>query len=287
MAHKTNKAGGSRRQTLKRLLLSVVAIYVLVCIGCASWQRSLIYYPPHFPAERVDESAQQAGMERWRDAAGHAIGMKRLSARQPAAGKLLIVYGNGSWSVGCAHYADDLQRVVPFDVFILEYPGYADRAGKPTERNLFQAADEAWPALGTNQPVYVLGESLGSGVAAYLAGTHPGQVAGMILLSPYNRLAGPAHTRMPFLPVSLLLVDRFASEDYLKPYHGPVGIVVDGCDTIVPEKFGRLLFNGYGGPKQLWEFPAGQHIQVMESPGQFWREVVSFWQTNRPVQQKP
>jgi len=43
------------------------------------------------------------------------------------------------------------------------------------------------------------------------------------------------------LPVGLLLVDRFPSEDYLRDYHGPVGMVVDGLDQVVPEKFGRRL----------------------------------------------
>jgi len=265
---------------LCRLMLVCIALYAVACIGCASYQRRLIYFPPHLTAEQVNGSAKAAGLERWNDPSGQVMGMKRLSPRQPADGQVLITYGNGSWTVGCAHYANDIQNLASFDVFILEYPGYADRAGSPSQKNIFRAADEAFQLLATNQPVYLVGESLGSGVAAYLAGTHPDKIAGILLLSPYNRLVDVAQDHMPLLPVWLLLVDRFPSEDFLRHYHGPVGIVVDGRDTVVPEKFGLRLYDSYAGPKQLWQFPDGNHISILEPPEKFWGEVLKFCQTN-------
>jgi hypothetical protein len=266
---------------LRRLILICVALYVVACIGCASFQRSLIYFPQHQTAEQVNESARVAGLERWNNPAGQAIGMKRMATKQPAAGQVLIAYGNGSWTVGCAHYVDDIQSRAAFDVFILEYPGYADRAGSPSQKSIFLAADEALRLLDTNQPVYLVGESLGSGVVAYLAGTHPDRIAGIILLSPFNRLTSVAQEHMPLLPVWLLLVDRFPSEDYLRNYHGPVGIMVDGRDDVVPAKFGLRLYDNYAGSKQLWNYPGGFHITIMEPAPKFWGEVLDFWQTNQ------
>jgi len=265
----------------RRLILICVALYAVVCIGCASFQRSLIYFPQHQTTEQVNGSARAAGLDRWYNPAGQAVGMKRMASSQPADGQVLIAYGNGSWTVGSAHYADEIQSLAAFDVFILEYPGYADRAGSPSQKTIFRAADEAIQLLGTNKPVYLLGESLGSGVAAYLAGTHPDRIAGIILLSPYNRLTSVAQNHMPFLPVSLMLVDRFPSEDYLRNYHGSVGIMVDGRDEVVPEKFGLRLYDGYTGPKRLWSFPEGYHVSIMEPPEKFWSEVLDFWQTNQ------
>jgi pimeloyl-ACP methyl ester carboxylesterase len=221
--------------------------------------------------------AQSANLERWTNAAGEPIGFKRLSPHQPAQGSILIAYGNGSTATGSSHYADDIQKIASLDVFILEYPGYEDRPGSPTQNNLFQAATAAFRALPTNGPVYLVGESLGSGVAAYLAGDHPDKVAGILLLSPFNRLAAVAQNHYPLLPVGLLLRDRFPSDQYLRHYHGKVGIVVDGKDTVVPEKFGRRLYNSYDGPKELWEYPEGGHCQIMEPQVDFWKEVVGFW----------
>jgi adenosylhomocysteinase len=62
-------------------------------------------------------------------------------------------------------------------------------------------------------------------------------------------------------------------------YHGPVGVMVDGRDQVVPEKFGLRLYNDYAGPKQLWEFPQGGHIEIAEPPEKLWKEVTEFWQT--------
>ena len=129
--------------------------------------------------------------------------------------------------------------------------------GKPvkvSKASLFHAADQALQLLPTSPPIYLLGESLGSGVAAYLGGTQPDKIAGMILLSPYDRLANVAQHRLPFLPARLMLLDRFPSEDYLHSYHGPIGIMIDGRDFVVPPVFGQRLYDGYTGPKRLWEF---------------------------------
>jgi uncharacterized protein len=266
---------------LCRLILICLALYAVACIGCASFQRRLIYFPQHLTVEEVDESAKAAGLERWINPSGQVIGMRRMAPKQPADGQVLITYGNGSWTIACAHYANDLQNLTNFNVFILEYPGYADRSGSPSQKSIFHAADEALQSLGANRPVYLVGESLGSGVAAYLAGTHPDKIAGILLLSPFNRLTSVAQDHMPLLPVWLLLVDRFPSEDYLRAFRGPVGIMVDGRDEVVPEKFGLRLYDSYAGPKRLWTFPEGQHISIMKPPEKFWTEVLGFWQTHQ------
>ena len=91
---------------LDRLFLVCVASYVAICIGCGFFQRSVIYFPPHLAAEQVDGAAKTAGLDRRDTPAGQAIGMKRMSPKQPADGRVLITYGNGSYAVGCAHYAN-------------------------------------------------------------------------------------------------------------------------------------------------------------------------------------
>jgi hypothetical protein len=194
---------------------------------------------------------------------------------------VLILHGNAGCAFQCGHYADVIQQAAPLDVFVVEYPGYENQPGSPSERSLDQAADNAFGLLATNDPIYLVGESLGTGVATYLAGKHSNAVAGVALLAPYNRLAAVGQAHMVIIPVALLLCDRFPSEDYLRTYHGPVAMLVAGRDNVIPERFGRRLYEAYAGPKHLWEFPDGNHGTVMLQPPEIWRQIIEFWQSNR------
>jgi pimeloyl-ACP methyl ester carboxylesterase len=267
-------------RAIKLLLICAAIFYLGICTFMALIQRSLLYVPRVYDSTNVDQRAKSVGLARWTDVKGSNIGFERLARRQPSQGCVMITYGNGSSATGCAHYADDIQNITNFDIYILEYPGYEDRSGKPTEANLFAAASEAFQILPTNKPLYLVGESLGTGVASYLAGTFTNRIAGLVLISPFSSVADVAQYRYPVLPVRLLIEDPFKSQDYLMNYHGKVGITVDGRDDVVPEKFGLRLYNGYTGPKKLWEYPYGGHCEIYVPHAVFWKEAVAFWQSS-------
>jgi len=237
----------------------------------------LVFLPPVRATQQVVQLAQQGRLEPWKNRKGDCVGMKRLSASAPAEASVLICYGNGGSATGCAHYADALQSSAPLDVFILQYPGYEDRPGSPSRETLLSAAVEALQLMGTNRPIFLLGESLGTGVAAYLAGNFPDRVSAVLLLSPYERLADVAQFQYPYLPARWLMRDDLWSGKYLQTYRGSLGVMVDGRDRIVPEMFGQRLYQQFTGPKRLWEFPECGHIQIGSPAGKFWRDVVEFW----------
>lgn len=264
----------ARRYALRFAIL--MALVALAGVGCASFQRRLIYFPPVFDAAAAERLGQAAGLERWVARNGEPIGWERTSPVQPAQGCVLIVHGNAGAAVQCAHYADVIQQAAALDVFVLEYPGYGDRPGKPSERRLEGSAVDALKLLAGRGRVYVLGESLGTGVAAYLAGQSPDRVAGVVLLAPYSSLTDVAQAHVPLLLPRLILVDRYPASKFLRSFHGPVAVLVGGEDQVVPAKFGRRLFDGYHGPKRLWEFPNSDHGSVMLQTPETWRAIFGF-----------
>jgi pimeloyl-ACP methyl ester carboxylesterase len=264
------------RRLFLRVAIVCVALYILAFSFCAVCQRRFIYVPPVFTPVQADQIAGAARLERWTNTVGQQLGWKRLSSKQPGSRQVLLLHGNAGCAIQCGRYADVLGQVAPVDVFIAEYPGYADHPGTPTEQGLYQAGEEAFQNLAPNSPVILIGESLGTGVATYLAGRHPNGVAGLVLLAPYNSLANVAQFHMPIFPVRLLVCDRFPSEDYLLPYHGPIAFLLAGKDPVIPEKFGRRLYDAYIGPKRLWEFPQGGHGTVMIQPANVWGEILEF-----------
>jgi uncharacterized protein len=275
-----NKFGQWLRKWCIRALKFDAIVYIILCLGCAGWQRRLIYFPPSCQPAEVAKYAASQNLERWNNPSGEPIGWKRLSPIQPSAGQVLITHGNAGCAFQCGNYADAIQQAAPVDVYIVEYPGFENRPGSPTERSLDRSAEEALQLLATNRPIYLAGESLGTGVATYLAGKYPTAVAGVVLLAPYNNLAAVGQAHMIILPVRLLLVDRFSSEKYLRTYRGPVAMLIGGHDNVVPERFGRRLYDAYDGPKRLWEFPEGNHGTVMLQPPEVWKQIIEFWQSN-------
>jgi len=249
--------------------------------GMALAQHASMYNPPQvFDTATVERMAQSHQLERWTNAAGTNIGFKRMSLMQPSRGSIMLLYGQGTTATDSGYFVDDIQNVAAMDMYILEYPGYEDRPGAPTPGNMFAAAGEGFEMLPANKPIYIVGESLGTGIATHLAETYPNRIAGIILLSPFNNLESVWRYHFPLMPPPFMLPpDPFPSTVYLRSYHGKVGMTADGRDIIVPQKFTLRLYNAYDGPKKLWEFPEGGHCEIRQPPDVFWKDAIDFLQS--------
>jgi uncharacterized protein len=269
-----------RRRWL-RWLLAVFAAYALVVALFAIFQRKLIYHPTQLSPAVAQAAARQTGFEEWRGPRGQPFGWKRASRLAQPWGRVLVMHGNAGWAIRRRDFTATLQSIAAVDVYLLEYPGFGSRPGEPTQNSLYAAASEGLLAMPTNLPVYVVGESLGSSPACYAAGTQPARVAGVLLIAPFANLATVAQRHYPWLPVRWLLRDPFPSAAYLRGYHGPLAVWLAGRDTVVPRQFGKELFSGYKGPRQLWEFPDAGHNTLSDRSVMDWEQVIDFWLRHR------
>jgi hypothetical protein len=131
------------------------------------------------------------------------------------------------------------------------------------------------------RPIYLLGESLGSGLACSLAQRAPKDVAGLFLFTPYARMEDVAAHRFGFLPVRLMLRDRWDNVAALRDYRGPLAMLIADEDEVVTAAQGRMLFDSYEGPKRLWTQPGATHNTVDFSPyAPWWREVSDYLLSN-------
>ena len=262
-----------------RILQSFIIAYVLVVLAVFIFQRRLIYFPRTISANLVEQTAAESGFAPWRNESGQIIGWKMPASVVPT-GSVLIVHGNAGYAIDREYLAGPIHGAASVDVYVLEYPGYGARAGSPGKRSFFAAGEEMFVSLPNGLPKYVVSESIGAGVACHLAKTHPTEVAGLALFTPYHNLASVAQHKMFFLPAYLLLLDRFNPAEDLKDYRGPVKIVLAGADEIIPVGSGHRLFDGYNGPKDLQIIPGAHHNDIAEQPAEWWKDVFSFWQQN-------
>jgi uncharacterized protein len=258
----------SKWRSVLRIALVLAVVYLLLLVAVFFGQRRMLYFPSQPTLSLSLIMAQRAGFEPW-EIAGQVIGWKQLSKTNGPHYRILITHGNAGCAIDRVDYARSLNAVEACDTYVVEYPGYGHRPGAPTQESLFHAADEAMSVLEKEGPVYLIGESLGTGVAAYLAGTHPKTVAGVLLIAPYHNFGDVAQTHMPLFPARWMVLDKFPAAAHLRNYHGPLAVLLGGHDTVVPARHGRKLAEEYTGPKKIWEEPEAEHNDLPNQPDEW------------------
>lgn len=270
--------GKTLRRALWRLVWPLGIAYLLAVVALASFQRKLIYFPSRASEEVLLANARAESMEPWRDGSGALIGWRHRHERRPVAARFLVFHGNAGYALHRVRYAECLARTIDCDIHILEYPGYGARSGAPSQQTLLDAGEQALRLLKKESPlpVFLVGESIGSGVAAGVAARAPELVAGLIVITPLSSLTDVAAHHFPFLPVRWILADRYPAIEWLQNFHSPLAVTVADEDEIIPNRFGRQLYDSYAGPKRFWIKP-GMHNTIHDSlDAAWWREVVEF-----------
>jgi pimeloyl-ACP methyl ester carboxylesterase len=242
-------------------------------------QRRMIYFPKRLSPKFAEQMAAQEGFQPWRNSDGLVIGW-HLPPSSTVTAAVMVVHGNSGCALERGYLAKPIHATGGAAVYVLEYPGYGGRNGSPTEDSLLAAAEEAFVSITNQTPIYIVSESLGTGVAAHLARKHGDEVAGLLLLTPYDSLLSVARGRMPLLPTSLILRDRFDPVRWLKDYRGPVAIVLAEADRVIPTEHGRRLYDGFAGPKRLQVIPSAGHNEVSDQSAEWWQGVFAFWRAH-------
>jgi fermentation-respiration switch protein FrsA (DUF1100 family) len=246
-----------------RMIISLTAtaaiLYAMLCGGLYVFQRHLLYLPD---TSRPDVAA--LGLAGVRDVSIRtADGLWLLAwyaAASPRRPTIAYFHGNGG-HIG--YRAERLRRFVGegLGALFLEYRGYGGNPGSPTQDGLFtdaRAAPDFLAAQDVGPARTVLyGESLGAGVAVRMASER--LVAALLLEAPFDSVAAVARHHYAFLPVNLLLKDRFDSVARIGAVRVPVLVMHGERDMIVPVASGRRLFAAANEPKEIWTAPAAGH----------------------------
>ena len=250
---------------LRTVCLVVVAAYLLAAAFMYVSQRNYLYFPSH-----QGLTASAAGLSGVADLKLTGTDGVMLQAwYSPAlSGKATILYlhGNGG------EIADRGERFAAyqaqgFGVFFLSYRGYGASTGSPTEPGLVSDALTAydWLIAQGVKPgqIMLVGESLGSGVATQLAAQRP--VAALALEAPFASAANVAASVYWWLPVRLLMKDKFDSLAFIGKVHVPLLITHGDEDGIIPLSEGQKLFALANEPKQMIVVPGGTHGSILSS----------------------
>lgn len=267
------------RRVMGVLLLAALALLLLVVLVFV-FQRRLIYIPmgqPGSPAAAGLANGQEISLET-EDGLTLGAWFIPAAAAQPGPA-VLFLPGNAGNRAYRAPLAAALSQA-GLSVLLLDYRGYAGNPGSPSETGLAADARAALkklrelPEVDPDRILY-FGESLGTGVAVSLATEFP--PAALILRSPYTSLTSVARLHYPFLPVRLILQDRFDSVQRIGDISSPVLILAGDSDRIIPVAESRLLFDAANEPKRIVVFPGAAHNDLTMLAGpELLHEVYRF-----------
>ena len=241
---------------------SVVLILAAVLALIWTMQRRLMY----FPAGDVPAPGEigLAGVEPVTFETSDGLGLNGwfFAAPGPSPRVTVLVFnGNAGNRAHRVPLAAALHRH-GLQVLLIDYRGYGGNPGAPSENGLTVDARAAWaylarrPDVDRSRLVY-FGESLGTAVAIDLAAEHA--PAALVLRSPFTSMGDLGRHHYPFLPVRLLLRDRFAAIDQIQRIRVPLLVIVGGRDRIVPIDNSRRLYDAARDPKTLLVLPDADH----------------------------
>ena len=258
---------------LPGLLLWLVLAVAVLLAAIVSFQNRLLYFPAKAAVADMVSGELRAWppAEDFRGLVAEPAGVARATA--------VVFHGNAGHAGHRAFYAAALAPL-GLRVILAEYPGYGPRGGEVGERSLVDDAEQVIALAHRlhGPPVLVIGESLGAGVAAAAAARQRDKVAGLLLITPWDRLEHVAGHHYPWLPVKWLLRDRYDSAGHLASFGRPImGVVVAERDAIVPARFGAALYAALSDPKRFVVVEgAGHNDWTGRLEADWWREAVSF-----------
>lgn len=234
---------------LKLTFVTFGVLYVAALAGIYAIQRDLQYFPTH--RDPAPQAVGLSGVDRIALATPDGETVVLWSA--PPQGDrpvILFLHGNGG------EIADRADRLAfyqsrGFGAAFLSWRGYGGSTGSPSETGLVIDAKTAYDHLRKQgippDRIVVVGESLGSGPAVQLAAANP--VAGVVLEAPYSAAVDIARLAYPWLPVGLLMKDQYRSRDHIAAVRAPILILHGEADRVIPQGFGRRLFDAARDPK--------------------------------------
>jgi pimeloyl-ACP methyl ester carboxylesterase len=219
------------------LLALFAAAYGFMLLNIYLTQTSILYAPSA-------QTSPKTSLRSWKPG-DHTIGYAH-EVPQPRT-IWLMLHGNA----GQAEHRDYILPLLDAtdSLYVVEYPGFGLREGKPSRESLNASALEAYEQLrrqNPGTPVCVIGESIGSGPACELAraSTPPDKI---VLLTPFDTLANVAAGHFRLFPVRLLLRDHWDNVEALRAYRGPVEIYAALEDTVVPFEHAKTLADQHPG----------------------------------------
>ena len=217
------------KQRLVSLVSTLVLSYLGLCAVLFLLQRSLLYY-------RTPETESKHANSISLPSNGETIKLWHINNNSPQA----IIYFGGNAEDVALNILDYSLLFRNHSVYLVNYRGYGGSTGSPAETGLYLDALAIYDHLQEkHSSISVIGRSLGSGVASYLAAERT--VDKLVLITPFDSIENVAKSKFPIFPISLLLKDKYKSIDRVDKIKASTLILIAERDEVIPRRSSKKL----------------------------------------------
>ena len=254
------KKNPKKTNYLMFILLTFIIIYTFVVIFVYSSQRNLLYHPKennYYGDELlVDISRVKIKTKDNIDLISWYHNKNSINHKT-----ILFLHGNAGSLENRIHKINHFKDM-KVNFLIIAWRGFSGNKGKPTEKGLYEDARSAVAWLKSKnikeRNIIIYGESLGTAVAVEIAQNR--NFAGIILESPFTSMTDVGKNKYPFLPIKLLLKDKYESDKKIKNINIPILIMHGKVDKIVPFNMGRKMYELSNKPKYFYFSDYDNHM---------------------------
>ena len=237
-------------RVLKILTAAILILILAVSAFLIFLQYKLLYYP-HYNSESNSYLARSSGDELEEvfidTDFGKCHGWVHKSSED--SDTILFFGGNGQTSdewFETLNVRHKWESFGDYNYVMFDYPGYSTSDGKPGKDDVLLMADKAYEYVSEskylgNKKIYVIGYSIGTGPATYVASKH--DVQKLALLAPYSNMTDEFNTKINIFygPVKILNRNNYESDKYAENVKNPVLIVASKKDEVIPYRLSEKL----------------------------------------------
>ena len=254
-----------RRNFFLEIIIGIITIYLSILILLFVFQRNLMYHPDenNYFGDKLEVEIEKVNIK-----TSDNINLVGWFHNKSLDNYKTILYFHGN-AGKLENRIYKLNHFKDLDVnfLIIAWRGFSGNEGKPTENNLYIDGNSAIDWLKkkgvVEKDIIIYGESLGTGIATEIAQNK--NFAGLILETPFTSMVEAAKNFYPYIPVGLLLKDKYKNKEKIKNIKVPVLVMHGEADQIVPFWMGKKIFDLANNPKYSYFTEYDDHMMEYDS----------------------
>jgi len=228
------------------ILYVPIAAYLLFGVFLFVMQNSFIYFatPPIQHSHKTEVFKSD----------GESIHVSILNPQKESA----IIYFGGNAEIVEYNSESFLEMFENHTIYLVNYRGYGKSTGRPNQVALYYDALHIYDEIKQrHQSISLIGRSLGSAVATYVASKR--EVDRLVLVTPFDSIKSVAQRKILFYPMFILLREKHDSASRVPYIEADTLVVVAQNDEIIGRRHSDNLIS---------KFPKNQLVvEIIEGAG--------------------